>query len=347
MNKDRPFDKPLNKGGLQRKNAAPPPPPKSALPDPFAKDPPPDSSNTRNSPPPRPGAQAIKDRTRKQKLIVRSLKVFFFFFSPLGILAAVWAFFINDGDDKPAVSPPVAVETTVASQTSASTPTTSASTLSANQTLPIRSIVYIESECSDEFIYSGSGTIIGNGQYVLTNAHVILDESGNGCDPAIWFTSADGTIKSQFPDAQGRISAIDEIYDLALLEVQDFSGTPIATEDHGHPPVNLEIIEPSLGEDIFILGYPGGLEFNITKGIYSGFTALYDEIGYYKTDAVINRGNSGGAAFDALGNFIGVPTAATGVIIDCTSEDQCDADIPFGLIRPVDTYVMNFTERVE
>ncbi len=347
MNSDRRSDPPLNKSSLQGRRTTPPPPPKQTFLDPQDKNPL-DSVSTRSEPPKPPGTHARKQRNKRDKLLIRSLKVFFFFFSPLGILAAVWTFLINGDDDKPATtSPPATVAITTTPETSASTPTTSTVIVSANQALPIRSVVYIESDCSGEFSYSGSGTIVGNGQYVLTNAHVVLDESGNGCEPYIWFTSADGTIKIEFPDAQGRISATDEIYDLAILEVQDFSGTPIATEDHGHPSVNLEIIEPSLGEDIFILGYPGGIEFNITKGIYSGFTALYDEIGYYKTDAVINRGNSGGAAFDASGNFIGVPTAATEVTIDCTSEDQCDVDIPFGLIRPVDTYVIDFVERAK
>ena len=346
MNSDRRSDRPLNKSSLQGRRTTPPPPPKRTSLDPQDKNPL-DSASTRSEPPKPPGTHARKQRNKRDKLLVRSLKVFFFFFSPLGIIAAVWAFLFTGDDDKPTTSsPPVTVAPTTAPETSTSTPTTSTAIASANQALPIRSVVYIESDCPDGFIYTGSGTIIGNGQQILTNAHVVSDESGNDCKPYIWFTSADGTINSQSPDAQGKINAIDAIYDLALLEVQDSSGTPITTEDHGHPAINLEIIEPSLGEDVFILGYPGGLEFNITKGIYSGFTFIYDEIGYYKTDAVINRGNSGGAAFDSLGNFIGVPTAATGVIIDCTS-DECDADIPLGLIRPVDTYVMNFVEAAE
>ena len=48
----------------------------------------------------------------------------------------------------------------------------------------------------------------------------------------------------------------------------------------------------------------------LTRGVYSG-VAESDGHDYIKTDADISPGNSGGAAFDGQGNFVGVPTAGS------------------------------------
>ena len=65
----------------------------------------------------------------------------------------------------------------------------------------------------------------------------------------------------------------------------------------------------NLGDDIFILGYPGigGNTLTLTRGVVSGFT---DDNSYIKTDAEINSGNSGGIALNCKFEIIGITTAA-------------------------------------
>ena len=91
------------------------------------------------------------------------------------------------------------------------------------------------------------------------------------------------------------------------------------------------------GEPIFVLGWPGtgGCTITMTQGIYSGMELGY-EFDFYKTDATVNHGNSGGAAFDAAGHFIGVPTAGTHAELECGDLGECSTgDLPYGLIRPI------------
>ena len=333
MNKDRPFDKPLNKGGLQRKNAAPPPPPKSALPDPFAKDPPSDASDIRNGPPPRPGAQVIEDRTKKQKLLLRSLKVFFFFFSPLGILAGVWAFFLNDGDDKPAVSPPAAVETTIAPETSSVATTESPSLEPATESIDAdweriaRSVVLIYlPDCGGES-WSGSGTIVLDGGHVLTNEHV---SGSSPCEMEIYAIDSIKDSPVFISYAELIPNALDQGLDLSVIRLIDETGRPTTAE--GRTPIEVEEGEIDLGTSIKVLGFPemGGVTISMTTGEHSGWWEDVDNVfwtdEFYKTSAKMGPGVSGGAAFEAeTGRFIGIPTG--------TPNAELEGDI-LGLVRP-------------
>lgn len=167
------------------------------------------------------------------------------------------------------------------------------------------SVVYIEAgECpsfpSDMFS-SGSGTVVLDGTHVLTNAHVVLDDNGRPCrDLVVWFTRSFEEEPSDW--ALADLAAADRTLDLAVLQLNE----PVSA-DRGIE-VAAQQLEP--GETIRILGYPdvGGLTMTLTRGVYSGMVDHGSER-YIKTDADISEGNSGGAAFDEAGVFIGVPTA--------------------------------------
>lgn len=81
-------------------------------------------------------------------------------------------------------------------------------------------------------------------------------------------------------------------------------------------------------------GYPeiGGETITLTNGTVSGFTAQagIGERALIKTDATIAGGNSGGAAVDAAGNLVGIPTKAraseNGPAVDCRSQADTNAD---------------------
>lgn len=167
------------------------------------------------------------------------------------------------------------------------------------------SVVYVEAgECpslpSDMFS-SGSGTVVLNGGYVLTNAHVVIDDGGLRCrDLVVWFTNSFEEEPSDW--ALANLVAADRSLDLAVLQLSE----PVSAGR------SIEVTEQQLepGEAIRILGYPGvgGLTITLTRGAYSGLIA-YDGETYIKTDAYISEGSSGGAAFNEAGVFIGVPTA--------------------------------------
>ena len=148
---------------------------------------------------------------------------------------------------------------------------------------------------------SGSGTVVRGGAYVLTNAHVVYDDNGAPCrELAVWFTRS----FEEEPDdwARAALVAADKRLDLAVLQLE----APVSADRSVR--VAAQQLEP--GESIRILGYPGagGLTMTLTRGSYSGMIDHEGEA-YIKTDADISEGNSGGAAFDEAGLFIGVPTA--------------------------------------
>ena len=123
----------------------------------------------------------------------------------------------------------------------------------------------------------------------------------------------------------------DSTFDLALLRISKIN-TPDGLVDFQEwltaNELVLEYVKldrfkaddegAEIGDEVQILGYPGygGPSITLTKGYVSGFEQLEYEgvfLPYMiKTDAKVNPGNSGGAAFDFYDNFIGVPTAVSG-----------------------------------
>lgn len=167
------------------------------------------------------------------------------------------------------------------------------------------SVVYIEADgcpsLPSSFYSSGSGTVVRGGAYVLTNAHVVHDDNGAPCrELAVWFTRS----FEEEPDdwVRAALVAADRRLDLAVLQLE----APVSVDRSIR--IAAQQLEP--GESIRILGYPGagGLTMTLTRGSYSGMIDHEGEA-YIKTDADISEGNSGGAAFDEAGVFVGVPTA--------------------------------------
>ena len=191
-------------------------------------------------------------------------------------------------------------------QTPLSTATPSAASLSAVDWANLAlSVVYIEAgECPSfpaDLYSSGSGTVVLDGTHVLTNAHVVLDDNGRPCQVLlVWFTRSFEEKPSEWVRAD--LLAADKDLDLALLRL--YESAPV---DRGIE-VAAQRMEP--GEAVRILGYPdaGGLTMTLTRGAYSGMIDHGSQT-YIKTDAALSEGNSGGAAFDEAGVFIGIPTA--------------------------------------
>jgi serine protease Do len=146
----------------------------------------------------------------------------------------------------------------------------------------------------------GSGFIISDDGYIVTNNHVIsADQVGRGgaVVSSITVTLPDRT---EYP---AKIVGRDPASDLAVLKI----------EAKGLPFVKFgDSAKTRVGDWVVAIGNPFGLGGSVTAGIVS---ALHRNIGsgpydrYIQTDASINRGNSGGPMFDLNGNVIGINTA--------------------------------------
>lgn len=167
------------------------------------------------------------------------------------------------------------------------------------------SVVYVQAarcpSLPSSLSNSGSGTVVRGGAYVLTNAHVVHDDNGAPCrELAVWFTRS----FEEEPDdwVRAALVAADRRLDLAVLQLE----APVSADRS----IRIAAQQLKPGESIRILGYPGagGLTMTLTRGSYSGMIDHEGEA-YIKTDADISEGNSGGAAFDEAGVFVGVPTA--------------------------------------
>jgi putative serine protease PepD len=161
------------------------------------------------------------------------------------------------------------------------------------------SVVSIQVESgSDEG--SGSGFIIREDGYILTNHHVANIGGGKG------------TITVVFPDgtkASGRVVGSNSSYDLAVVKVNRTGLTPLALGDSAAAQV---------GDPVIAIGAPLGLDGTVTTGIVSALDRPVtagesnDQTSYInaiQTDAAINPGNSGGPLLDSAGRVIGVNSA--------------------------------------
>jgi len=138
----------------------------------------------------------------------------------------------------------------------------------------------------------GSGFIISEDGYILTNNHVVA-----GADE-IKVKLSDGR------EFRGEVKGRDEKFDLALLRIDAKGNLPIA------PLGDSDKIE--VGEWVMAIGNPFGLAQTVTAGIVSAQGRVigsgpYDD--YIQTDASINPGNSGGPLFNTKGEVIGINTA--------------------------------------
>ncbi|MEK9151781.1 MAG: serine protease, partial [Patescibacteria group bacterium] len=172
----------------------------------------------------------------------------------------------------------------------------------------------VELVCIDnvdkDVYYTGSGAVVGKDGLIVTNKHLILSTDGT----PIKYCGVGFTSDLQNPpmvDFVATSVASHADTDLALLRISDRirdKAMPrefafLDLDGSGKAAAGLV-----LGDAIYIAGYPGiGAEtFTFTEGVVSGRVGP-DLI---KTSALIDTGTSGGAAFDADGRYVGVPTAA-------------------------------------
>jgi serine protease Do len=142
----------------------------------------------------------------------------------------------------------------------------------------------------------GSGFIINDDGYLITNFHVIENETQISVEV---YHQKSGQLERR-SYKQVRILAMNKFADLALLKIEDknapkFVSVPLGESD-----------ELGVGERVFAIGSPLGLERTVTEGIVSTKTRPMQGELYLQTTTQINPGNSGGPLFDLRGAVVGV-----------------------------------------
>jgi len=142
----------------------------------------------------------------------------------------------------------------------------------------------------------GSGFFISEDGFLITNFHVIESESQISVEV---YHQNDGQLERK-TYKQVRIVAINKFGDLALLKI----------EDKDSPRFTRVLLGDSdalaVGERVFAIGSPLGLERTVTEGIVSTKTRPIQGEMYLQTTAQINPGNSGGPLFNMRGEVVGV-----------------------------------------
>lgn len=138
----------------------------------------------------------------------------------------------------------------------------------------------------------GSGIIISEDGYIVTNSHVISNAQGIK------------VVLSNDEEYEAEIIGVDTRTDLAVVKIK---ASGLAPAEFGNSD------QMSAGDKVVAIGNPGGLEFagSITQGIISALNRQITSSGGYtmeciQTDAAINPGNSGGALVNEYGQVVGI-----------------------------------------
>jgi serine protease Do len=142
----------------------------------------------------------------------------------------------------------------------------------------------------------GSGFFINEDGFLITNFHVIENESQISVEV---YHQQNGQLDRK-AYKQVRIIALNKFADLALLKVDDPGAPKFKYVSLGSADAL------SVGEKVFAIGSPLGLERTVTEGILSTKTREMAGTLYLQTTAQINPGNSGGPLFNMSGEVIGV-----------------------------------------
>jgi serine protease Do len=142
----------------------------------------------------------------------------------------------------------------------------------------------------------GSGFFINPDGYLITNFHVVEGETEISVEV---YGAKDGQLDRR-TYKKVRIVALNKFGDLVLLHIEDKDAPKFASVSLGDSD------KISVGDHVFAIGSPLGLERTVTEGILSTKTREIEGGLYLQTSAQINPGNSGGPLFDLRGDVVGV-----------------------------------------
>ena len=195
----------------------------------------------------------------------------------------------NKNNDSPTIQPPVAEENKVLD-------------LSTDRVnlyeQSVKSVVKVdnENEIGTGVVYKKESGFA----YIITNAHVILDDNGNEYHDNVKITFHDYSI------AKASYIGMDKTRDVALFYVKDTTSCEVAK-------IVAYDTDVKVGESVYAIGHPYGQMFAMTEGTLTTNrfkTAIPGgvEVYIYNATATINSGNSGGPLFNSKGEVIAINT---------------------------------------
>lgn len=184
-------------------------------------------------------------------------------------------------------------------------------------------------DAKDDFIGIGSGVIVSDNGYILTNEHVAGSKYSN-----VYVTLENGM------KYNSTVVWADKDLDLAIVKISAENLDYMRLGDSD----NIK-----LGEGVYAIGNPIGFEFQrtVTKGIISGINRTIkineqDSESYMEdliqTDATINDGNSGGALINEAGELLGINT------VKINDAESIGFAIPINIVKPVLDKLINSGE---
>jgi serine protease Do len=147
----------------------------------------------------------------------------------------------------------------------------------------------------------GSGFILNEEGYLITNFHVIEGESQISVEA---YHQRSGQLERR-TYKRIQIVAMNKYADLALLRIMDDDAPRFVFVPLG------DTERLAVGDRVFAIGSPLGLERTVTEGIVSTKTRELQGSLYLQTSAQINPGNSGGPLFNLKGEVVGVTSMKT------------------------------------
>jgi serine protease Do len=156
----------------------------------------------------------------------------------------------------------------------------------------------------------GTGFLVSREGHVVTNYHVV--EKNTRLQATLYrrVQAADGRTTFEKTECRSvKIVALQPLRDLAILQLdpqEPKGGLP-------EPVVINDRDDLRVGDLVFAIGNPAGLERSVTQGIVSSTTRTIDQVRLIQTDASINPGNSGGPIFNARGEVVAVVCAGASV----------------------------------
>jgi serine protease Do len=148
----------------------------------------------------------------------------------------------------------------------------------------------------------GSGVIVDPGGYIVTNAHVVEGAQRIRVALPLPGDSGHAIPVGKRHILEARLVGIHKETDLALLKIDetDLPTLPLLAQQR-----------PRVGQLVFAIGSPEGLQNSVTMGVVSAVSRQIDPdkpLTYIQTDAPINPGNSGGPLVDMNGAVVGINT---------------------------------------
>ena len=220
------------------------------------------------------------------------------------------------------------------------TPTTTGSSVSNNSSgemsardiyynLALKQVVGINSDITTTNVWgmqvqgsvSGTGFVISEDGYILTNYHVIEDAYNTNSPITVMFSSESGYDTTEYT---AEVIGFERNNDVAVIKI-DATGLSAATLGSSS--------DLRVGDTVYAVGNPlGELTYSMTPGIVSAtdrvITTEEGRMNMFQISAAVNEGNSGGPVYNAYGQVVGIVTAKPNTSSSGTSTEGIGFAIP-------------------